>query len=68
MSRNVGDLDRGIRMPAGIMAMALGLSGVVGGLAGAALVGSGAVLLATGIAGRCLIYRALGLNTVHGQA
>jgi hypothetical protein len=68
MSRNVGDLDRGIRMPAGIMAMALGLSGVVGGLAGAALVGSGAVLLATGIAGRCLIYRTLGWNTVHGQA
>lgn len=68
MTTNVGDLDRGIRMPAGIMAMALGLSGVVAGVTGVSLAVVGAVLLATGASGRCLLYRALRLNTVHRRA
>jgi hypothetical protein len=68
MTTNVGDLDRGVRMAAGIMAMALGFSGVVAGTTGVALIVTGAVALATGLSGRCLLYRVLGWNRAHRRA
>jgi hypothetical protein len=64
MSVNEGNLDRAVRMTIGIQMMALGLSGVVTGGPGLALIGIGAWLLVTGTIGRCLIYKWLGLSTV----
>jgi hypothetical protein len=68
MAPNVGDLDRGVRMAAGIMAMALGFSGTIAGAGGAALIVGGVLALATGASGRCLVYRALGWNRAHREA
>lgn len=65
---NVGDADRAVRMTVGIMMMALGLSGVVAGGTGVALVLLGTVALVTGTFGRCLVYRYLGWNTIHREA
>ena len=68
MNTNVGAFDRATRMTVGIMMMALGLSGTVTGALGTTLVALGALLLITGTAGRCLLYRALGWNTLSPEA
>ena len=65
MKTNVGSLDRATRETVGIMMAALALSGVAQGVTGLILLPLGIVLIATGIAGRCLLYRALGWNTVR---
>jgi hypothetical protein len=61
---NEGALDRTARLLVGIQMAALGLSGAVAGKPGFALVVIGTALMITGIAGRCLLYRWLGLSTV----
>lgn len=61
---NEGALDRTARLMVGIQMAALGLSGAVSGKPGLALVVIGTVLMITGLSGRCLLYRWLGLSTV----
>lgn len=57
-SRNIGTIDRGLRIVGGALLVAL---------AGAGTIGSwgyvGAVPLVTGLAGICPLYSLLGLNT-----
>ena len=65
MKVNLGGLDRATRETVGIMMSALSLSGVVKGGTGAVLLVLGVMLIATGVTGRCLLYRALGWSTVH---
>jgi hypothetical protein len=64
---NEGAFDRGARVVVGIQMMALGLSGVVAGNPGLALILIGTMLVSTGIAGRCLLYRMLGVSTVRKE-
>ena len=58
MTRNVGGIDKGLRIVAGLGLLALGLLGPLGwwGLIGL-------VPLATGLMGNCPVYSLLGLNT-----
>jgi hypothetical protein len=58
MTRNVGGLDRGLRIVAGLVLLALGWFGPLGwwGLVGL-------VPLATALVGFCPAYTLLGLNT-----
>jgi hypothetical protein len=58
MTRNVGGLDRGLRIVAGLLLLALGWFGPLGwwGLVGL-------VPLATALVGSCPAYTLLGLNT-----
>jgi hypothetical protein len=58
MTPNVGFLDRGVRIVAGIVLIALAALGTIG-----AWGWIGLVPLATGLAGYCPAYRLLGLNT-----
>ena len=68
MAANVGSFDRATRMTVGIMMSALGLSGTVTGVTGLLLITIGMAALVSGTVGRCLIYRALGWNTVRAEA
>ncbi|MDN3567416.1 DUF2892 domain-containing protein [Paeniroseomonas aquatica] len=58
MTRNVGGIDKGLRIAAGLLLLALGWFGPLGwwGLIGL-------VPLATGLIGTCPVYSLLGLNT-----
>ena len=58
MTRNVGGLDRGLRIVAGLILLALGAFGPLGwwGLIGV-------VPLATGLMGNCPAYSLLGMST-----
>ena len=58
MTRNVGDIDKGLRIVAGLVLLALGWFGPLGwwGLIGL-------VPLATGLIGICPVYSLLGMNT-----
>ena len=58
MTRNVGDIDKGLRIVAGLVLLALGWFGPLGwwGLIGL-------VPLATGLIGNCPVYSLLGLST-----
>ncbi len=58
MTRNIGSLDKWLRVLAGLVLVALGLFGPIGwwGLVGL-------VLLGTALVGWCLLYVLLGLNT-----
>ncbi len=58
MNRNAGNLDRGLRIAAGLALIALAATGTVG-LWGYV----GIVPLATGLIGWCPAYTLLGLNT-----
>ncbi len=58
MKTNVGNLDRGIRVVAGLALVALAAIGTVGAWAWL-----GFVQLATGLIGRCPPYAILGINT-----
>jgi Inner membrane protein YgaP-like, transmembrane domain len=64
MTENIGTADRLIRVTAGIALLAVF---VFGPREGWGLVGlAGLVPLLTGIAGSCLTYTLLGINTLHG--
>jgi hypothetical protein len=55
---NVGNLDRVLRILLGLVLMGLAAGGIIGGWGYA-----GIVLVLTGIAASCPIYRVLGLRT-----
>lgn len=62
MKANVGTLDRGLRIAAGLILIGLSLSGVIG------LWGwLGVVPLATGLFSFCPAYSLLGLNTCRNR-
>jgi uncharacterized membrane protein YecN with MAPEG domain len=63
MKINEGTLDRIIRVIAGIVLLALGLLGMVGGVWMWVVYILGAILLVTGIVGFCPLYALLKLNT-----
>ena len=58
MTRNVGGIDKGLRIVAGLVLLALGWFGPLGwwGLIGL-------VPLVTGLIGNCPVYSLLGVNT-----
>ena len=58
MTRNVGSIDRGLRIVAGLLLLGLGAFGPLGwwGLIGL-------VPLATGLMSSCPVYSLLGVNT-----
>ena len=58
MTRNVGGLDRVIRIVAGLALVALAATGTLGPWAWLGL-----IVLATGVVGYCMPYQWLGLNT-----
>lgn len=62
MKSNVGGIDRVLRISAGLVLVALTLTGTVG-----AWGWLGLVPLATGLAGFCPLYPLLGLNTCPAQ-
>jgi hypothetical protein len=74
MSKNVGTIDRALRVLAGLVlvayAAAAAFPGVAGTLPGADAIGNwawigwiGVVPLATGIAGSCPVYAMMGVST-----
>lgn len=68
LHRNVGGLDRALRLAAGIVLLPLGLflfDGVGGGTVGRVLAGIGVWALATGAAGFCLLYVPLRISTAR---
>ena len=58
MDKNVGNIDRAIRIVAGLALIGLAATGSIG-----AWGWLGVVLLATGLAGRCPAYVPLGIRT-----
>ena len=58
MKKNVGGLDRVVRIVVGLVLMGLAATGMVGGWGWL-----GAVVLATGVFSFCGLYTVLGMNT-----
>lgn len=58
IDRNEGSLDRGLRVLAGLVLLALAVTGMLGVWAWI-----GVVPLVTGLLGWCPLYTALGINT-----
>ncbi len=58
MARNVGGLDKGLRIVAGLALLALGAFGPLGWWGAIGL-----VPLLTGLAGNCPLYSLVGVNT-----
>jgi hypothetical protein len=58
MTRNEGSLDRGLRIAAGLVLIALAATGTIGMWGWI-----GVVPLATGLIGWCPAYKLLGINT-----
>ena len=58
MKTNLGSLDRGLRIAAGLVLIALAATGTVGWWGWLGL-----IPLATGLMGWCLPYQLLGINT-----
>lgn len=67
MTRNVGMLDRVIRVIAGLVLAVAGLW-VFGAIGGYVLALIGVVLVLTGLMGFCPLYRLLGINTSGAKA
>ena len=66
MKTNESGLDRVIRVIAGIVLLALYVTGVVAGWLGIVFVVLAAVLLVTGVVGFCPLYYLLKIKTNHG--
>ena len=62
MKRNVGGLDRAIRLLVGVFLMVLGL-GAIRGKGGVIVAIVGLILLMTGLKGFCALYVPLGIDT-----
>ena len=65
MRKNVGGLDRRLRLIAGAAALALGIFGRLGRRGRAIAISFGASELVTGLARYCPVNRALGFNTAR---
>ncbi len=66
--RNVGGLDRAVRLAIGIVLLPVGLlmlDGLRGGLVGVVLATAGFAGLASGVSGFCLLYRSVGFSTTR---
>jgi hypothetical protein len=63
MTKNVGAMDRTVRIVAGLVLIALAATGSIGGWGWI-----GVVPLATGLLGWCPPYAMLGINTCGGRA
>ena len=63
MLKNVGTLDKSIRIIAAIAIAVLYFTGVIQGTLGIVLLIVGAVLLLTGLVNFCPLYTALGINS-----
>lgn len=67
MARNVGGLERPLRILVGLLILSAALFHVgTGGLAIAAYV-VGAIAFVTGLAGYCPAWSVFGINTCHGK-
>lgn len=67
LTKNMGTLDRFIRIMLGIVMMAVGF-GVLSGGGGIALGVIGAMVFFTGVTGVCLTYKLFKLNTLGKPA
>jgi hypothetical protein len=67
MKRNVGGLERPIRILLGVTLLCLAYFHVVSGNFAIAAYVVGAVALVTGLAGFCPAWTALGINTCHAK-
>jgi hypothetical protein len=63
MTKNVGAMDRTVRIVAGLVLIALAATGSIGGWGWI-----GVLPLATGLLGWCPPYAMLGINTCGGRA
>ncbi len=63
MNKNVGTIDRTIRGIAGLVGVALFVTGIVQGTLGLIALVAGLVLLGTAVFGWCPPYALLGINT-----
>lgn len=64
--RNVGGVDRGLRLAAGAVLSAVGSIMRLPSAWRAALLGVGVVALTTGLTGYCPLNQLLGVDTRHG--
>lgn len=63
MKKNIGSIDKVVRILIAVVAAALFFTGKVTGTAGIALLAVGAIMLLTSLVGTCPIYLALGAST-----
>jgi hypothetical protein len=63
MKKNVGTLDKSIRLAGAAIAAALYFTDIVSGTPGLIVLAAGVVLALTSIVGFCPLYTVLGLNT-----
>jgi hypothetical protein len=61
---NETKLDRIVRVVLGIVLLSLSLSGLAAGTMGVVLAVLGGILLVTGVAGYCLIYKLFHFSTI----
>ena len=63
MKKNMGGLDKGLRVLAAIVFIYLFFSGIVTGILGYVLLAFGAVFIFTSLVSFCPLYTLLGINT-----
>lgn len=61
--KNAGGADRIVRLLLGVVALSLGISSALHGLAQAIAMGVGAILVATAVLGSCPLYLPFGIRT-----
>lgn len=63
MKKNVGNMDKAIRIAAAVIAAALYFTETVSGLPGIILLAAGVIPALTSVVGFCPMYTVLGINT-----